>query len=492
MKILILVNGAHEHRPFYGAVGAELESRGHTVHYALDSRYTDVLHPETKLNGNVHYFSSYFRDHRERHQLPEELAGTNPSLMMFPDLDRYTFTFGQPRRSTEWYHSLVANLGHFFVELFREHQFDSVVYENVSNSFSYFAYAVASARGARYIGFAASRIPGRIDVLDRAWARDSRLEKLYRGILAGDTKVPEDIAAATRKYIANFDHIEPDYMAAHPFEAGLLDRYAKRRPIQRMVRSMKYRVTQAEDAEFGFQQGNPFVAFPEQFARESLRRGKLKILERRHYQRDIDTSVPYFAYPLQFHPESSTSVDGPAFIDEWSNIQGILQNLPAGYSLYVKDHRHAAGRQPLAFYERLCRQPNVVLVSPYYNAKNLMRNAKAIVCSTSTFGFEALILGRPVFVLGHPFYDFVPSCKRLSSFDGAHRILAHHAELKSTPEEIYAFVAAYHMTSEPGRLDLMSMYADPKVAQWIAGIVEKKTSERDPHPSAPPHAQVLS
>jgi len=41
MNVLILVNAAQEHRPFYARVGEELVRRGHDVQFALDSHYTD-------------------------------------------------------------------------------------------------------------------------------------------------------------------------------------------------------------------------------------------------------------------------------------------------------------------------------------------------------------------------------------------------------------------------------------------------------------------
>lgn len=478
MRILILVNGAQEHRPFYGRVGAVLEEQGYEVHYALDSHFTDVMYPDDRLNGNRHYFSDYFRANRGRRQPPPEIAGDNLSVMMFPDLDRFTYGFGQPRRTPEWFATITANLGHFFVELFDRYHFDAVVYENVSNSFCYFCWAIAQKRNAQYIGFTSSRMPGRSDIVDTAWSRDSRLEQTYHDVLAGKIEVSSEVERWVTDYIENFDDKEPDYIKhPHPFEATVVGRYFGKRPAMRMLRAMRYRVTQPEDAAFCYQNGNPFISYPKQFLSEVVRSAKIPVLKRHFYETDIDLSVPYFAYPIQFHPESSTSVDSPAYIDEWANIEGIIQNMPAGYRLYVKDHRHAVGRQPMDFYARLQRLPNAILVSPWYDPKRLMRSAKAIVCSTSTFGFEALVLGTPVFVLGHPFYDFFPGCRRLVTFDGAHKEFLRHDELKVSPKHIRAFITAYYLVSEEGRLDILSMYDDPKAVRWAANIIHRRAQE---------------
>lgn len=485
-KILILVNGAHEHRPFYAGVGAELERRGHEVHYALDSHYTDFLHPDVPLGKNVHYFSDYFRDHVHHRKPPTELAGTNFNLMLFPEADRLMHTRSRAAREASYYDSLSANLAHFFVGLFDRYAFDSLVYENISNTMSFVAYAVAEKRGARFVGLLPSRLPGRTDVLDRAQARDSRLELTFYKIKSGALEVGTDIQNRVREYIGDFDRMLPDYMThPHPFAAGLLDRYLHTRSIGRMLRTVRYFMSRPDDARYAHQIGNPFIAYPEQLANESARHLKIQLLRRGIYRTEVDTSRPYFIYPIQFHPESSTSVDGPAFGDEWSNIQGIAQNLPFGYSLYVKDHKHAAGRQSLAFYKRVGRLPNVILVSPDYDTKALIRHSKGVVCSTSTLGFEALILGKPVFVLGHPFYDFFPSCIRVDSFDGAHAKFQRNIDLETSRSDIEALVAAYFITSEDGRLDLLEMYADPSVQTWIADVVERKTiEERTPHTGA--------
>lgn len=478
MRILVLINAAPQHRPFYGAVGTLLSERGHEVHYALDSHYSDVLHAEEDPLPNAHYFSDYLRANRERRTLPVELQGANLSLMMFSDVERFLFTRGQPTREPEWFHSVAANLAHFFVELFESHRFDSIVYENVSNAFIHVACEVALRRGARFVGFLPSRLPGRTDVLDRVWSRNSQTQKVFEEFLSGGREIDSETREFVSEYIENFEGKEPDYMTGHSFEAPLLKRYfSSALPLKRMLRSMKYRLIHGDDARYAFQQANPYIGFPEQFAREALRQTKAYVLARSLYRADVELNVPYFVYALQFHPESSTSVDSPAFLDEWHNIEGVSQNMPFGYTLYVKDHRHAAGRQSLEFYAKVAKLPNVQLVSPYYPPKKLMRKARAVVCTTSTMGFEALVLGRPVFVLGHPFYDFFPLCKRVISFDGAHALFVRHDEFSATPFEIECLVAAYFTTSEPGVLDLTRMFDDASKIQWIADIVERKTKE---------------
>lgn len=495
MKVLVLINAAQEHRPFYSRVGGELERQGFEVHYALDSHYSDYLHPDKGLGGRAHYFSEYFAQHYDRDALPDEFRDVPIGTLLYPDVERMMHTRFLKWPAEKYYPSLVANLAYFFLDLFDAYQFDSIVYENVSNAFSYFAFEVGKQRGARFVGFAMSRMPNRLDILDRAWARNSALEPQFWRIKREQCMTTET-RAFVDDYLAHFNDKVPDYIRnPHPFQMGLIARYARSASALRFLRSLRYAISEPEDLRYAFQVANPFFVFPEQFGREVMRNAKRKILERTLYQLDVDLDAPYVAYALQFHPESSASVDGPAFSDEWYNVQQIARCLPAGVRLYVKDHRHAAGRQPLSFYERVARIPNVVLIHPNYDTKALLRRARIVIVCTSTMGFEALLLRRPVVVLGHPFYEFVPGVHRLHSFDEAEQVLARVLSSEPAPsqEDVEAFLGAYFDTTEPGSLDVTQQYNDQETVGWIAGVVARATREhvsRRSSSSITPQAEI--
>lgn len=477
MKTLILINGALGHRPFYTRVGRTLTERGHTVHFALDSHYTDYLYPHTPLPPTqTHYFSDYFRRHSERATPPSQFAQSNIWTLAFPDIERLMFTRFNQKRTPHQYQCLLANIAHFFTSLLNDFRFDSVVYENVSNTFSYVAFESCRHAAVRYVGLLPSRLPGRTDVLDSAMARPTALEPTYRGILSGAIAVPQNVAAWTREYLTRFVEQVPDYMRGqHLLEMGFVSRYARLSPALRFARSMAYRAARPDDLAYAPFLSELFLVFPEQLAREAQRQATRAYLSRHLYNDTPDLSKDYYVYPLQFHPESSSSVDAPSFTDEWANILNVSRTLPFGRLLYVKDHRHAAGRMGLSFYERIARLPNVVLVHPNYDPKTLVRHARGVVTVSSTMGYEALILGKSVFVLGHPFYDFFPSCKRIASFDDAFELFRTHADVSPSAEEVSALVSAYYMVSEAGTLDLTGPPPSAEVVERIAAIVERRT-----------------
>src|SRR5690606_22483223 len=127
-----------------------------------------------------------------------------------------------------------------------------------------------------------------------------------------------------------------------------------------------------------------------------------KNISRRYYllEGDIvkDMKVDrFFVYPIHYHPESSTSVLAPYYTNEYSNILNISNSLPFGSFLYVKDHSSAIGVQGKEFYKKVSALPSVKLIPPSFNIKKLILASEGIITVNSTAGYEALILGKPVY-----------------------------------------------------------------------------------------------
>uniref|UniRef100_UPI003FA7C3A5 capsular polysaccharide export protein, LipB/KpsS family n=1 Tax=Pseudomonas sp. VB3 TaxID=2994641 RepID=UPI003FA7C3A5 len=97
-------------------------------------------------------------------------------------------------------------------------------------------------------------------------------------------------------------------------------------------------------------------------------------------------------------------------------ILNISNNLPLGVKLYVKDHMSAFGIQTSEFYRKVSALPAVRLIKPAQNIKKLMLKSKGLITVNSTAGLEALVLGKPVYLLGKVFYQDFPGVVRLKNF----------------------------------------------------------------------------
>src|SRR5690606_12013580 len=79
--------------------------------------------------------------------------------------------------------------------------------------------------------------------------------------------------------------------------------------------------------------------------------------------------------------------------------------LPFGTYLYVKDHKSAKGIHEYDFYKKISSLPNVRLINYDFNIKMLILNSKGVITINSTAGYEAVLLGKPVYIFGRVFYE---------------------------------------------------------------------------------------
>lgn len=114
----------------------------------------------------------------------------------------------------------------------------------------------------------------------------------------------------------------------------------------------------------------------------------------------LDTRrIVYFT--LQQEPESSTLVMAPYATNQVAQLRELALSLPADTQLVVKEHIWALYGRPPGFYEQIAAIPNVTLVHPSVSSLELIRRADLVCVITSSAGYEAAVLGKPVIHLGH-------------------------------------------------------------------------------------------
>ena len=414
-RILILINNAPEYRPYFVKLSEELKNRGTEIFFALDSRVTNYLYPEAKISQNYEYFTDYFRDHYN-YKLPNiEEYNSDFSKLLFSEMER-SFYYGlHKNKNTDYWQALSHNLIGFFEHYITKYKIDAVLYENVSNAFAYAAYMVAKNKGKKYIGVSWSRLPY-VDSFEIHTELD----------VSKEVNVCSDKLNGFRKnwfdeYIKIFQegYTQPAYMQKNPTAPDsrrLIDYLSVNRFIKLYV-YLKYITVCKKEIYYSFQAENPIRLSIGLVKREISRKIKLKFIKKYHV-RPNDTEK-FFIYPLHYHPESSTSILSPYYINEAEVIRNISLNLPAGYMLYVKEHPNAVGYNELDFYKKVHYLPNVKLMSHTLNVRDFIVKSSGVVTLTSTLGFEALILGKPVILLGDVFYKYFPS---VMIMDGWHML----------------------------------------------------------------------
>jgi len=113
----------------------------------------------------------------------------------------------------------------------------------------------------------------------------------------------------------------------------------------------------------------------------------------------------YVYYPFHVPLDVQLTARCPEFFEQENLVEKIAQALPSDYKLYIKEHPAAIGGHSLGKLKHVlaaCR--NVRLLHPGHNSYDIIRNAGCVITVNSKVGFESLIQGKPVVVLGKTFY----------------------------------------------------------------------------------------
>ncbi len=114
-------------------------------------------------------------------------------------------------------------------------------------------------------------------------------------------------------------------------------------------------------------------------------------------------------YSLQFEPEASLLYFAPQFRNQLKLVENIVQAMPHGATLWVKEHPNQFGALALAGWQALRRRHgNLKFVYGRENGRELIKRCGLGITITSTAGMDSLILGRKTLVLGDVFYRNLP------------------------------------------------------------------------------------
>lgn len=451
MNILIISNGAPNYHRFFNGIAQLLVAEGHHVEVAVDCPYSYESNQLDAIGLQVHDFSDHFRRAVEEPAMLQRYAEFNLNAAILSDFERAEVYKIGSNRDSAYYRRLQAALLGFYESIILSGSIDLVLYENVSNAFVHNAWIVCQKLKVAYCGLVGSRLPGRYAIVSDPHAEHLNYQPTVEAIRSGSVTIPDDVRAWCGEYLRNLENIVPDYMKFNNLDnLQLTGRYvnaAKFSKLSRVLRHLR------DDHHHAFQIGNPLSLSWQMVWRNARRKLKLPFC-RRYYSSPL-MGEKYLFYPLHFHPESSTSILAGTYLDEYEVIRNIAFNLPVGMSLYVKDHVSAFAYPSIAFYRKLAALPNVRVLSPFENTKQLLRGCEAVITLTSTVGYEALLLNKRVFLYGSVFYEFHPNVVRIENPTRLFELLSAHlaAPLPVGADYNNSFLASYYMNTYPGVLN---------------------------------------
>jgi Capsule polysaccharide biosynthesis protein len=123
-------------------------------------------------------------------------------------------------------------------------------------------------------------------------------------------------------------------------------------------------------------------------------------------------------YPLHYEPEASLSYLSEFFSNQVALIENISKCLKSNQVLVVKEHPAQMGMLLTKKYRTLVKKTsNLYFLPSTMLSFEIIKRAKLIITLTSHLGWEALLFGKPVYLLGKMFYDKYPFVNKFESWE---------------------------------------------------------------------------
>jgi Capsule polysaccharide biosynthesis protein len=119
--------------------------------------------------------------------------------------------------------------------------------------------------------------------------------------------------------------------------------------------------------------------------------------------------VPFVYYPFHVPADMALTLRSPEYLDQVATVDFLLRTIPDSHVLAVKEHPAQIGAISASrLFELARRFDNFVLLPPQTNNYAVLNRADAVISVNSKSGAEALLLGKPVVVMGDAFYRSCP------------------------------------------------------------------------------------
>jgi hypothetical protein len=135
---------------------------------------------------------------------------------------------------------------------------------------------------------------------------------------------------------------------------------------------------------------------------------------------------------------------------------------------------------------------NVRILGPWNNTDLLIVNSIGVIVLSSTMGWEALMHGKPTYVLGKLFCNYISPVINIDGYDNLRKRLYEDYQIKKyqpliSDDSIVAFIASIQAASFPGlfapaKLDIRNTVLSPEnvyqVADGLKQIIAYECKEK--------------
>jgi Capsule polysaccharide biosynthesis protein len=165
----------------------------------------------------------------------------------------------------------------------------------------------------------------------------------------------------------------------------------------------------------------------------------------------------FIYYPLHVPADVALTIRSPQYVDQLALVDYLARIVPETHEVLIKEHPALVGAMSRERLRHLLEtRDNVRLLDPAINNYEVLHRADAVVTVNSKSGAEALLLGRPVLVLGDAFYSECKLVQRVQSPAALPARLAATlaAQVELDPDAVRRYFQDVWETSWPGELHI--------------------------------------
>lgn len=217
------------------------------------------------------------------------------------------------------------------------------------------------------------------------------------------------------------------------------------RNIRRLVEKLRDKYIYGKHEEFQYIGGH---------VKRHLRMFTNSIRLRRFY-RPLPEHEQFVYYPLHVPADVSLTLRSPEYLDQFALIDFISRSVPNTHKVAIKEHPALVGAVGYSrIRELLKRCDNIILLNPNINNYTVLNATDAVITVNSKSGAEALLLGKPVVVLGDSFYRACRLVKAIDRLSDLPQVLSNILQTKPIldPILIQSYFQSIWNYSLPGEL----------------------------------------
>ncbi len=183
-------------------------------------------------------------------------------------------------------------------------------------------------------------------------------------------------------------------------------------------------------------------------------------------QKSPDFNAKYVYVALHYQPEANTNVLGGIFVNQINLLEIISAALPAGWSIYVKEHpvqfySNGIGYNTFryeGYYKRMAAVRGVRLMPIETNTYELLKHSQAVATVTGTAAWEAALRSKPALIFGYMWFQNCPGVFRIKNVAQCREFfdLIRSKDFKIKKDDLARYLFSVEEATVPGTIYTLS------------------------------------